>query len=141
MDDNVEQARAALRSFMLEMNQWEKDFYEKKHSALKSGGDVSGIDVRARKDLSAILEKWAFQEKTNQGRLIDLGCSDPPTYDPETDVEDSVESADGEVIFTIRQTSGMLTISRFTMKEMAGKWMVKKKEFLNYKDKWQRSVL
>ena len=141
MDDNVEQARAALRSFMLEMNQWEKDFYEKKHSALKSGGDVSGIDVRARKDLSAILEKWAFQEKTNQGRLIDLGCSDPPTYDPETDVEDSVESADGEVIFTIRQTSGMLTISRFTMKEMAGKWMVKKKEFLNFKDKWQRSVL
>ncbi|MCO1433565.1 RhsIA family immunity protein [Burkholderia vietnamiensis] len=141
MDDNVEQARAALRSFMLEMNRWEKDFYEKKHSALKDGGDVSGIDVRARKDLSAILEKWAFQEKTNQGRLIDLGCSDPPTYDPETDVEDSVESTDGEVIFTIRQTSGMLTISRFTMKEMAGKWMVKKKEFLNFKDKWQRSVL
>lgn len=141
MDDNVDQARAALRSFMFEMNQWEKDFYEKKHSSLKSGGDVSGIDDRARKDLSAILEKWAFQEKTNQGRLIDLGCSDPPTYDPETDVEDSVESTDGEVVFTIRQTSGMLTISRFTMKEMAGKWMVKKKEFLNFKDKWQRSVL
>ena len=141
MNDNVEQARAALRSFMLEMNQWEKDFYEKKHSALKSGGDVSGIDDRARKDLSAILEKWAFQEKTNQGRLIDLGCSDPPTYDPETDVEDSVESTDGEVVFTIRQTLGMLTISRFTMKEKAGKWMVKKKEFLNFNDKWQRSVL
>ena len=118
-----------------------KDFCEKKHSALKSGGDVSGIDDRARKNLSAILEKWAFQEKTNQGRLIDLGCSDPPTYDPETDVEDSVESTDGEVVFTIRQTSGILTISRFTMKEKAGKWMVKKKEFLNFNDKWQRSVL
>lgn len=118
-----EQARTELRSFMLEMNQWEKDFYKKKHSALENGGDVSEIDGRARKDLSAILEKWAFQEKTNQGRLIDLGCSDPPTYDPETDVEDSVESTDGEVVFTIRQTLGMLTISRFTMKEKAGKWM------------------
>ncbi|WP_159068959.1 NTF2 fold immunity protein [Burkholderia metallica] len=141
MDANIEQARSALRSFMLEMNEWEKDFYKKKRSALESGGDVSEIDDRARKDLSAILEKWAFQEKTNQGRLIDLGCSDPPTYDPGTDVEDSVESTDGEVVFTIRQTLGMLTLSRFTMKEKAGKWMVKKKEFLNFKDKWQRSVL
>jgi len=141
MNDNIEKARTALRSFMLEINQWEKDFYKKKRSALEIGGDVSEIDDRARKELSAILEKWAFQEKTNQGRLIDLGCSDPPTYDPETDVEDSVESNDGEVVFTIRQTVGMLTISRFTMKEKAGKWMVKKKEFLNFKDKWQRSVL
>lgn len=89
----------------------------------------------------AILEKWAFQEKTNQGRLIDLGCSDPPTYDPETDVEDSVEFTGGEVVFIIRQILGMLTISRFTMKEKAGKWMVKKKEFLDFNDKWQRSVL
>ncbi|WP_175813570.1 NTF2 fold immunity protein [Burkholderia contaminans] len=126
---------------MLEMNHWEKDFYKKKHSALESGGDVSEIDGHARKDFSAILEKWAFQEKTNQGRLIDFGCSDPPTYDPETDAEDSVESTGGEVIFIIRQTLGMLTISRFTMKEKAGKRMVKKKEFLNFKDKWQRSVL
>lgn len=73
--------------------------------------------------------------------MIDLGCSNPPTYDPETDVEDSVESIGGEVVLTIRQALGMLTISRFTMKEKTGKWMVKKKEFLNYKDKWQRSVL
>ncbi|MDF0505704.1 NTF2 fold immunity protein [Burkholderia cenocepacia] len=141
MSDDFEQARTALRSFMLEMNQWEKDFYKKKHCALESGGDVSEIDGPARKDLSAILEKWAFREKTNQGRLIDLGCSNPPTCDPETDVEDSVESIDGEVVFTIRQALGMLTISRFTMKEKTGKWMVKKKEFLNSKDKWQRSVL
>ncbi|RQU30075.1 hypothetical protein DF147_32525 [Burkholderia cenocepacia] len=63
MNDDFEQARTALRSFMLEMNQWERDFYKKKHSALESGGDVSEIDDRARKDLSAILEKLALQEK------------------------------------------------------------------------------
>ncbi|NTZ88154.1 hypothetical protein FCJ61_35500 [Burkholderia metallica] len=141
MNDAFEQVRTALRSFMIEMSHWEKDFYKKKRGALESGGDVSEIDDRARKDLSAILDKWVFQEKTNQGRLIDLGCSDPPTYDPETDVEDSVESTDGEVVFTIRQTLGTLTISRFTMKEKAGKWMVKKKEFINFKNKWQRSIL
>lgn len=141
MNDNFGQARMALRSFMFEMNHWEKNFYKKKRGALESAGDVSEIDDRARKDLLAILEKWAFQEKTNQGRLIDLGCSDPPTYDPETDVEESMESSDGEVVFTIRQTVGMQTIFRFTMKSKAGEWRVKKKEFLNFKDKWQRSVL
>ncbi|MDN7700455.1 hypothetical protein R0290_32360 [Burkholderia semiarida] len=63
MNDDFEHVRTVLRSFMLEMNHWEKDFYKKKHSALESGGDVSEIDGRARKDLSAILEKLAFQEK------------------------------------------------------------------------------
>ncbi|WP_243772216.1 NTF2 fold immunity protein [Burkholderia anthina] len=141
MDGNFDQARTALKSFMFEMNHWEKNFYKKKRGALENGSDVSEIDGRARKDLLVILEKWTFQEKTNQGRLIDLGCSDPPTYDPETDVEERVESSGGEVVFTIRQTVGMLTISRFTMKSKAGEWKVKKKEFINFKDKWQRSVL
>lgn len=141
MSDDFEQARKALRSFMLEMNQWEKGFYKRKRDALEGGRDVSDIDNNARKDLLNILDKWAFQDKTNQGRLIDLGCSDPPTYDPETDVEDSVESAGGEVVFTIHQTAGMLTIFRLTMKNKAGEWRIKKKEFLNFKDKWQRSVL
>ncbi len=141
MDDDFELARKALKSFMLEMNQWEKGFYKQKRGALEGGHDVSEIDKNARKDLSGILEKWAFQGKTNQGRLIDLGCSDPPTYDPETDVEDSVESAGGEVVFTIHKTTGMLTVFRFTMKNKAEEWRIKKKEFLNFKDEWQRSVL
>ncbi|WP_175884930.1 hypothetical protein [Burkholderia sp. BCC0044] len=63
MNDDFEKVRTALRSFILEINQWEKYFYKKKIGALKSGGDVSEIDDRARKDLAAILEKWTFQEK------------------------------------------------------------------------------
>ncbi|WP_371142769.1 NTF2 fold immunity protein [Burkholderia cepacia] len=141
MDDDFVRARTALRSFMLEMNHWEKGFYKQKRSALESGLDVSEVDDCARKALSGIFERWTLRDKTNQGRLIDLGCSDPPTYDPETDVEDGVESTGGEVVFIIRQTVGMLAIFRITMKNDAGEWRVRKKEFVNFKDKWQRSVL
>lgn len=52
-----------------------------------------------------------------------------------------MESTGGEVVFIIRQTVGMLAISRITMKNDAGEWRVRKKEFVNFKDKWQRSVL
>ncbi|MCA8297869.1 RhsIA family immunity protein [Burkholderia sp. AU30198] len=141
MSDGFEHARSALGSFMLKMNRWERDFYQKKRSALDGGLDVTSLDERARKQLLEILEQWAFQDKTNQGRLIDLGCSDPPTYDPETDVEDSAESSGGEVVFTFHQTVGLLTVFRFTMKRSGEEWKIKKKDFLNYKDKWQRSAL
>lgn len=42
------------------MNWWEKDFYKKKYSVLKSGGDVFGIDDCVWKDFFVILEKWVF---------------------------------------------------------------------------------
>ncbi len=140
MDDDAAQARSSLMSFMSEMMEWEKRFCQQKRSALEEGRDVIDINGRERRNLSEILERWSFPDKTNQGRLIDLGCSDPPTYDPEIDVEDSVESKGEEVIFIIQQTEALLTKSRFTMKK-GDEWMVKKKEFFNYKDKWQRSVL
>ncbi|WP_318827765.1 NTF2 fold immunity protein [Burkholderia cepacia] len=126
-DDDFVRARTALRSFMSEMNHWEKDFYKQKRSALERGLDVSEVDDCARKALSGIFERWTLQGKANQGRLIDLGCSDPPTYDPETDVEDGVESTGGEVVFIIRQTVGMLAIFRITMKNDAGEWRVRKR--------------
>ncbi|VWC77129.1 hypothetical protein BLA18110_02460 [Burkholderia lata] len=49
---------------------------------------------------------------------------------------------EGEVaIFTIRQTAGLKNQFRFTLKRQGGEWRIKKKELLNFKDKWQRSVL
>ncbi|WP_197342676.1 NTF2 fold immunity protein [Ralstonia solanacearum] len=88
-----------------------------------------------------MLEKWAFPDKTNQGRLVGLGCSEPPTYDPERDVEDGVEMHDGDAVFTIRQTVGLQTIFRFTLDFKYSAWKIKKMEFLNFKDKWQRSII
>ena len=140
-DKDLEQARNALKAFMSVMNRWETGFYRAKQDALGANRDTTPIDDEGRKDLVAILDKWAFPEKANQGRLVDLGCTDPPTYDPSSDVEESTEVWDGEVVFTLRQTKGLQNKFRFTLKRQAGAWKVKKKELLNYKDKWQRSVL
>ncbi len=139
--DDLDKARGALRSFMAEMKRWELGFYHEKLDALKSGRDATAIDNQGRKELSEILEKWSIPDKTNRGRLIDLGCSDPSTYDPESDVEDDAELSDVGAVFTIHQKTGLQTISRFTLNFKSGVWKIKKKEFLNFKDKWQRSVL
>ncbi|URX61439.1 RhsIA family immunity protein [Luteibacter anthropi] len=140
-DDDLEQARSALRTFMSDMKRWELGFYHEKLDAVKNGRDATLIDNQGRKELSEVLEKWSLQDKTNQGRLIDLGCSDPSTYDPDSDIEGSAEFTDGDAIFTIHQKTGLQTISRFTLNLESGAWKIKRKEFLNYKDKWQRSVL
>ncbi|MEC5408440.1 GspH/FimT family pseudopilin [Paraburkholderia sp. MPAMCS5] len=137
----LEQARNALIEFMSAMNRWENDFYRAKQTALKENRDIALVDNEWRKELTAILVKWAFPEKSNQGRLIDLGCTDPPTYDPDSDVEESVEATDDSVAFIIYQTKGLQSKFRITLKQQSGKWKIKKKELLNYKDKWQRSVL
>ena len=141
VSNDLEQARSALRSVMAEMKLWELNFYHEKLDAVKNGRDAEAIDNQGRKKLSEILEKWALQDKTNQGRLIDLGCSDPSTYDPERDIEDGVELGDGDAIFTIRQKVGLQTISRFTLIFNSGAWKIKRKESLNYRGKWQCSVL
>ncbi|RIJ86554.1 hypothetical protein RSP822_09890 [Ralstonia solanacearum] len=113
--DDLNQARGALRSFMAEMQRWELSFYHEKLDALKGGRDATAIDSRGRKELSEILEKWSLPDKTNRGRLIDLGCSDPSTYDPESDVEGGAELGDVGAVFTIHQKTGLQTISRFTL--------------------------
>ncbi|WP_157643400.1 NTF2 fold immunity protein [Burkholderia ubonensis] len=141
MEGDLNSARIALKSFMIDLKSWEVDFYRKKMLAINDGGDVKVLDDEARVRLTEILEKWAVSDKTNRGRLIDLGCSDPPTYDPESDVEEDAEIINKDAVITVRQMTGMKTLSRFTLSNKEGAWKIKKKEYLNYKDKWQRSVL
>jgi hypothetical protein len=140
-DEKIAQARNALTKFMSAMNQWETKLYRAKRNALDTGHDISSIDDEGRNSLIAILEKWTFSDKTNQGRLIDLGCTDPPSYDPESDIEESVEVENGMVVFVFRQTKGLQNKFRFTLKSQDVEWKIKKKELLNYREKWQRSVL
>lgn len=141
VDEELTQARSALKAFMLEMNQWETRFYQAKQNALLENLGTEVVDKDGRSNLVAIINKWAFPDKANEGRLIDLGCTSPPSYDPESDVEEGAEMEGGVAIFTIRQTTGLQNQFRFTLKRQNGEWRIKKKELLNFKDKWQRSVL
>jgi len=140
-DEELKQARSALKAFMSEMNQWEIRFYRAKQNALLENRDTEIVDKEGRSNLIEIISRWAFQDKANEGRLIDLGCTSPPSYDPESDVEEGAELEGGVAVFIIRQTTGLQNQFRFTLKRQGGEWKIKKKELLNFKDKWQRSVL
>ena len=56
-------------------------------------------------------------------------------------VEEGAELEGGGAVFIIRQTTGLQNQFRFTLKRQGDEWKIKKKELLNFKDKWQRSVL
>lgn len=138
---DINDARASLREFMLAMNTWETSFYRSKTDALENNESTVEIDKVAREKLKEILERWAVSDKANEGRLIDLGVTDPPTYNPMSDIEESAEIAQGGIHFGLVQSEGLQTRFRFAMKHFADGWKIQKKEFLNFKDKWQRSVL
>ncbi|WP_322047670.1 NTF2 fold immunity protein [Paraburkholderia sp. J67] len=139
--DELIQAREALKAFMLEMNHWEIRFYQVKKHVIEAGQSAEIVDDEARKALVEILDKWAFADKANHGRLIGLGCTEPPTYDPDSDVEERAEVSGDTVVFVFRQTGGLQSLFQFTLRRRGVEWRIKKKELLNYKDKWQRSVL
>lgn len=141
IDEELKLARSALKAFMSEMNQWETRFYRAKQNALLEHLDTEAIDKAVRSNLIEIINRWAFPDKVNGGRLIDLGCTSPPSYDPDSYVEDGAEMEGGVATFTICQTTGLKNKFRFTLKCQDGEWKIKKKELLNFKDKWQRSVL
>ncbi|WP_175042956.1 NTF2 fold immunity protein [Burkholderia lata] len=141
VDEELKRARSALKAFMSEMNRWETRFYRVKQNALLEHVDPEVVDKGERSNLEEIINGWAFPDKANEGRLMDLSCASPPSYDPESDVEENAEMEGGAAIFTIRQTTGLQNQFRFTLKRKNGEWRIKKKEFLNFKNKWQRSVL
>lgn len=140
-DEDLNQARLALNSFMSQMNQWESRFYRDKREAVEAGRDSGPIDDAARARLTEILASHAYSEPKNEGRLIDLGCTDPPSYDPASDVEESAVVEKGTVVFVMQQKVGMQNTYRFTLKRQGDSWKINKKELLNFQDKWQRSVL
>ncbi|RQZ16737.1 hypothetical protein DIE15_13500 [Burkholderia sp. Bp9031] len=139
--EELERARDTLKSFMLEMNRWEDQFFKTKQEALTNNQNVQSVDNEARDKLMEIFDQWTFRDKAYEGRLIDLGCTSPPTYNPDSDVEEHAEMEDGEAVFIIRQAHGLQSQFRFVLKCKNGVWKIKKKELLNFKDKWQRSVL
>ena len=130
-----------LRKFCSEMHIWEKNLYVEKNNLSASQDSINAIDRQARIDLEKILNKWAIENKYNRERLFDLGCSSPPTYDPENDSWTSTISEGLHIYIIIKQNTGIKSEFRFTMTKLNDNWLIKKKEYLNYKDKWIQSIL
>ena len=141
---NEEVSLRALKSvneFMVEMHSWEAEFFRIRKENLAGGGDDPAIKISFGDRLEEILNKVALKDKSNFGRLIDLGCVNPPTYDPQSDIIEVVSVSGDEVVLQIQQTVGVEVTSRMVMACKAGEWKIKKKESLGYDDKWKRSPL
>jgi hypothetical protein len=135
------QALKVVNEFMVDMNSWEVEFFNVRKVNLAEGRDDPAIKTRFGDKLEKVLQKFALKDKSNYGRLIDLGCTNPPTYDPQSDVIEVVSVSDDEVIYQIQQTVGVEVTSRIFVVFKAGEWKIKKKESLGYDDKWKRSPL
>jgi hypothetical protein len=139
--DNRSAALNLLNEFMVAMNTWEIDFFQARKESLKKGEDDPGLKVAYGEELKRILDHFAIEDKANFGRLIDLGCTNPPTYDVGSDVLEIISSESQEVIVGVEQTVGAEVSSRITLVFKKGDWKIKKKESLGYDEKWKRSPL
>ncbi|MDF3174915.1 hypothetical protein PshuTeo2_32090 [Pseudomonas hunanensis] len=82
---------------MREMNCWEVEFFGQRKKSLAQGVEDSQLKEKYAKQLEEILDKYAVKDKSNYGRLVDLGCTKPATYDPATDELEVLEGGEKTV--------------------------------------------
>ncbi|MFK3820121.1 NTF2 fold immunity protein [Pseudomonas sp. NPDC089407] len=131
----------ALIAFMEQMNVWEVEFFEKRKQSLSEGIDEPALKDEYAQKLEFILSKYAMKDKSNCGRLIDLGCTKPATYDPNTDEIQVVESDGSSLTVQVQQVKGAETVSRIYMVYKKDEWKIKKKEIMTFDGKWRRAPL
>lgn len=139
--NSLENVPDAFLAFIDEMNAWEVDFFDKRKKNLSEGVDDPSLKNEYAKKLEGILDKYAVKDKSNYGRLIDLGCSKPATYDSHTDEIQVLEAQDTTFTIQVQQVGGAETISRIYMVHKKDGWRIKKKEILTFDEKWRRAPL
>ncbi|MBP1088583.1 MULTISPECIES: NTF2 fold immunity protein [Pseudomonas] len=130
-----------IENFMKEMNVWETEFFRLRKKEITEGKDNFSLKEVYRNKLGEILKKYAIEDKSNFGRLIDLGSTNPPTYDPDSDVLETIASEKNSATIKAQQTVGAETLSKITLKLQNNEWLIKKKEILSHDDKWRRAPL
>ncbi|QHG68219.2 NTF2 fold immunity protein [Pseudomonas putida] len=138
---SIQNVPESLIAFMGEMKVWEVDFFAKRKLTLGEGVDKVGLKEEYAHELERILNKYAMKDKFNYGRLIDLGCTKPATYDPDSDRFEILESDEKNLTVRVQQVNGAETISRIYMAQKEGEWKIKKREVLNFDEKWRRAPL
>lgn len=140
-EDLTTSASLTLKNFMSETHSWESIFFKLRKEQLKHGDDDDSVKTLHKEKLEKILEKFAFKDKLNFGRLIDMGCTNPPTYDPKQDTLKILSEKDDTVVIQSQQNTGLEATSKFTLILKNNKWMIQKKEILDHNDKWKKSNL
>lgn len=105
------------------------------------GIEDSQLKEKYAKQLEEILDKYVVKDKSNYGRLVDLGCTKPAAYDPATDELEVLDGGGKTLTIQVRQTKGAETCSKMYLVSKDGVWRIKKKEVLSFDDTWRRSPL
>ncbi|MFJ4068645.1 NTF2 fold immunity protein [Pseudomonas sp. NPDC089996] len=123
------------------MNAWEVSFFEARKQALGQEVDDSGLKEEYACKLECILNKYAVKDKSNYGRLMDLGCTKPATYDPDSDEIEVLDKNEKSMTVRVQQVKGAETASRIYMVCHESEWKIKMKEVLSFDEKWRRAPL
>ncbi|UFH49886.1 NTF2 fold immunity protein [Pseudomonas sp. KNUC1026] len=133
------EAYETLMSFMAAMSVWEIEFCSAQDEADEPGSDIGIIRDRYAAKLLAIFDQYSIHHGVNRNRLVDLGSTLPPTYDPERDhVEVEKEN---EPVFLVKQSAGFKSHFRFTMFRHNETWLIKEKQRLDENGHWAPSAL
>ncbi|MBA1190294.1 hypothetical protein G7Z99_14740 [Pseudomonas entomophila] len=132
---------STLLAFMSSMKDWEGEFFEVWKDNLSKGINGRGIYTDHINGLENILERFSVRGKLNWGRLIDLGCTKPVTYDPDIDSISVISQDEKKAILEVKSGYEYNNDSRFNMAKKYGSWKIVKIEILAYDGKWKRSAL
>jgi hypothetical protein len=120
-----------LQEFTQAMNEWERKFYP-----LMRANGPSGA-AQASEELRPIFEEYIVNNDKNFSRVHAPSAGEPPEYDNEQAVVDSVEISKKTAVIQIQKNQLSKGVFRYTLKNEGDKWMLQKKEkYSPYKEKW-----
>lgn len=134
-------AESTLLAFMRDLNAWEMEFYAVKRENLSKG--VLRLDIYSEyvKWLEGILREYAIEGKVNWGRLNDMGCMWPATYDVKRDSLVVLSQDERRAVIEVKEGVSSVSHSRFYLSKSKGVWMIQKLEMLTYDGTWSRVPL
>ena len=134
-------AESTLIAFMRNMNAWEVDFYTVKMENLRKG--VHSLDIYSDHVnwLEDILREFSAESKMNWGRLSDMGCIWPATYDVDRDDILLLSRDERKSIIEVKPGLGAFNHSKFCLKKSKEIWKIHRVDMLTYDNKWSRVSL
>lgn len=138
---NKDNPKAVLIEFMAAMFEWETNFVANQDVADEGVLDEYEVRKLFMGQLKNILERYSVESVKNRGRLIDLGCTVPPMYNPEEDFISEVASDKEAKFIEVHQRSGFRGRFRFKMEKVTDRWLIIEKDRLDAKNHWIPSVL
>lgn len=138
-NDLVAEAKNVWERFAVEMTAWEREANAAIRGGIDAGlpeSEMALIDAAFRDRLTEIFDRYGIVSARNRNRILALECRDPPSYDLKTLIVESIEHTGSTVAIVARQTVGLQTTNRFTLKSKGHQIVLSKKETLRFTGKW-----